>query len=124
MRTLILLLISVNLFAQKVELKLPDTYRTGETLEFLSYPVFAFSGIAGGMGERFLSKDGNWDTRSHRSHVWRDISIYTTAAGASMFSVGITLQGKVKPKDLLKVIGAGAMYYVGTRVGYNLGQFF
>lgn len=124
MKILILLLVSLNLSAQEIDLKLPALHRTGQTLEFLSYPMFAFSGIAGGMGERFLSKDGNWDTRSHRSHVWRDISIYTTAAGASMFSVGITLQGKVKPKDLFKVVGAGAMYYVGTRVGYNLGQFF
>lgn len=124
MRILILLLICANLYSQKVNSKLSGIYKTGKTLEISSYSIFAFSGIAGGLGERFLSKDGNWDTRSHRSHVWRDVSIYTTAAGASMFSVGITLQGKVKPKDLFKLLGAGAMYYVGTRVGYNLGQFF
>lgn len=116
---ILILMFATNLSAQ--DLKLP---KLGKNLEFWSYSMFAFSGIAGGMGERFLSKDGNWDTRSKRSHVWRDISIYTTATGASMFSVGITLQGKVKPKDLFKVVGAGAMYYVGTRVGYNLGQFF
>lgn len=116
---ILILMFTTNLSAQ--DLKLP---KLGKDLEFWSYSMFAFSGIAGGMGERFLSKDGNWDTRSKRSHVWRDISIYTTATGASMFSVGITLQGKVKPKDLFKLLGAGAMYYVGTRVGYNLGQFF
>lgn len=121
MKYLILILLSTtDLYAQ--DLKLPN-YKLGRNLEFWSYPLFAFSGFAGGMGERFLSKDGNWDTRSKRSHVWRDISIYTTAGASSMFTAGIVIQDSYTWKDLLKILGAGGFYYAGTRIGYNTGQF-
>lgn len=124
MKLILILLFPIICFSQSSqspELHLKKV-QTGKTLEFLSYPVIAFSGFAGGMGERFLSKDGNWDTRSYRSHIWRDVSIWSTAGGSAMFATGITLQGKVKPKDFIKVVAFSGFYYVGTRIGYNTGQ--
>lgn len=94
----------------------------GIDLIFWSYPVLTFSGFAGGMGERYLSRDGNWDTRSKRSHIWRDISIYTTAFGSMLMGRGLFNDGRLW-LGIVELIIAVAFYYIGTRVGYNFGQF-
>ena len=98
----------------------PDYSRLANTLKYSSISLAAFAGFAGGMGEGYLSLDGNWDTRSHRSHRWRDASILTGSASAISLGIGIGL--KPKWSDVLFALENSVAYYLGTRIGYKVAR--
>lgn len=97
---------------------------TSTVAKISALPLWFATGFAGGMGEGFLSKDGNWDTRSDRSHHWRDASIYlgVTAAALDGYALGIDIfaLNNFRIKEWLPLALSGwFLHYAGTRVGYN-----
>lgn len=108
---------------QYVDYSTTKAFKVGQGLKYASYASSFFAGFCGGMGERYLSKDGNWDTRSKRSHTWRDISIWSTAGTGVLYGAGVTLTRETKPKDILiEIVFSAASYYLGTRAGYAVGK--
>lgn len=95
------------------------------TLKLTAPPLFFVSGLFGGAGEAYLSRDGNWDTRSKRSHLMRDLSIYTTAGGGVLLGASFTLDLKARPRRvnfwhwLGTTAACSVSYYVGTRIAYE-----
>lgn len=82
-------------------------------LKHTSIGLAALAGFSGGMGEGFLSRDGNWDTRSARSHDYRDASLWLLGGSGLTLGAGFAINlsqpdYKIGWRDVLEFIGYGA----------------
>ena len=104
-------------------LQLEKLRKWSNLCKWTAIPVWGIAGLSGGFGEAYLSRDGNWDTRSHRSHVWRDVSIYTTAVAGGLSVSGFVLDlttGDFRWKEgLMFAASYFTSYYLFTRIGYQ-----
>ena len=114
-------LITGTINAQEVRLNLPPTYDQGRKVEFWSYPMFALSSYSLGLSNEF----GRIDTdKSNRPLVYGVVGTVGMVTSASTWGIGISLQGKPTWKDLVKVIGVGAISYIGYKSGVQSAMIF
>lgn len=103
-----------NLNAQQPKLNLPPTYQQGVKIEFWSYPMFALSSFSLGLSNEFGRIDS---PKSHRPLIYGLAGTVGMVSSAGTWGVGISLQGKPRWTDLLKVVGIGTISYIGYRSG-------
>lgn len=105
------------------ELNLPDPndVRTGKVLEFISYPLFAGSGICAGLSNKLGQIDS---PNSNRPEIYAVAASAGFVTSAGMWGVGISLQGKPKWSDLRKFAGAIAFSGIGFYTGRHMADIF
>lgn len=113
-KSLFFFLIIGNLNAQQPKLNLPSTYQQGVKIEFWSYPMFALSSFSLGLSNEFGRIDS---PKSHRPLIYGLAGTVGMVSSAGTWGVGISLQGKPRWTDLLKVVGIGTISYIGYRSG-------
>jgi hypothetical protein len=102
-------------------LNLPPTYDKGVKTEFWSYPMFALSSYSLGLSNEF----GRIDTdKSRRPLIFGVAGTVGMVSSAGMWGVGISLQGKPKPVDLLKIVGVGCLSYISYKAGTQSAMIF
>lgn len=102
------------------KLNLKD-YNKGVKMEFVSYPMFALSSFALGMGNRFDEVDSQ---KSHRPLIYKVIGITGIVTSSGTWGIGISLQGKPTWKDLAKVGGIGLISWIGYEGGKQTADIF
>lgn len=100
---------------------IPKTYDQGVKTEFWSYPAFALSSYSLGLSNEFGRIDSD---KSKRPLVFGVAGTAGMVTSAGMWGVGISLQGKPKPVDLLKVIGVGVLSYISYKAGTQSASIF
>jgi len=105
------------------QLNLPDPQdvRTGKVLEFIAYPLFTGSGFCAGLSNKFGKIDS---PNSNRPEAYAIAASAGFVTSASMWGIGISLQGKPEWKDLYKVVGAVAFSGIGYYTGYQMAEIF
>lgn len=96
-----------------------NPHKAAETAKVLSLGLSALAGFCGGMGEGYLSRDGNWDTRSKRSHRWRDASIGFTLGAAFSFGTGCAIEVPSITEFGTYVVVNALTYYGAAQLAYR-----
>lgn len=102
-------------------LNLPPTYDKGKKIEFWSYPMFAVSSYSLGLSNEFGRIDSD---KSNRPLIYGVVGTVGMVSSAGAWGIGISLQGKPKWTDLLKVAGIGAISYIGYQSGVQSAMIF
>lgn len=121
MKSFLLILFPIGLFAQTPQLNLPDPkeVRKGKVLEFISYPMLYLSGTSYGMSREFQKIDSPKSNRSEIYSIGASVGFVTSTG---MWGVGISLQGKPKWTDLYKLAGGIGFSVLGYYSGQGLAQ--
>lgn len=112
---------TVNAQLSQPVLNLPPTYDKGKKVEFWSYPMFAISSYSLGLSNEFGRIDSD---KSNRPLIYGVIGTVGMVSSAGAWGVGISLQGRPKWTDLLKVVGIGAISYIGYNSGIQSASIF
>ena len=107
-------LLTGTINAQEVRPNLPPTYDKGRKIEFWSYPMFALSSYSLGLSNEFGRIDSE---KSNRPLIYGVIGTVGMVSSAGTWGIGISLQGKPKWTDLLKVVGIGTISYISYQGG-------
>lgn len=114
-------LLTGTINAQEVRLNLPPTYDKGRKIEFWSYPMFALSSYSLGLSNEFGRIDSE---KSNRPLIYGVIGTVGMVSSAGTWGIGISLQGKPKWTDLLKVVGIGTISYISYQSGVQSASIF
>lgn len=114
-------LLTGTINAQEVRPNLPPTYDKGRKIEFWSYPMFALSSYSLGLSNEFGRIDSE---KSNRPLIYGVIGTVGMVSSAGTWGIGISLQGKPKWTDLLKVVGIGTISYISYQSGVQSASIF